>query len=49
MAGGFKRSAFRDEADLSSYVVENGQKVLVNHSEVAVQKALDGDKGADVV
>jgi protein involved in polysaccharide export with SLBB domain len=48
MAGGFKRSAYRDEADLSSYVVQNGQKVLVNHSIVAVEKALDGDKSADV-
>jgi protein involved in polysaccharide export with SLBB domain len=49
MAGGFKRSAYREEADLSSYVVQNGQKVLVNHSTVAVEKALDGDKSADVV
>jgi protein involved in polysaccharide export with SLBB domain len=49
MAGGFKRSAYRDEADLSSYVVQNGQKVLVNHSIVAVEKALEGDKSADVV
>jgi protein involved in polysaccharide export with SLBB domain len=49
MAGGFNRSAYRDEADLSSYVVQNGQKVLVNHSNVAVEKALDGDKSADVV
>jgi protein involved in polysaccharide export with SLBB domain len=49
MAGGFKRSAYRDEADLSSYVVQDGQKVLVNHSIVAVEKALDGDKSADVV
>jgi protein involved in polysaccharide export with SLBB domain len=48
MAGGFKRSAYREEADLSSYVVQNGQKVLVKHSVVAVQKALDGDKSADV-
>ncbi len=48
MAGGFKRSAYREEADLSSYVVQNGQKVLLNHSNVAVQKALDGDKSADV-
>jgi polysaccharide biosynthesis/export protein len=48
MAGGFKRSAYRDEADLSSYIVENGQKVLVNHSNVAVDKALAGDKSADV-
>jgi protein involved in polysaccharide export with SLBB domain len=49
MAGGFKRSAYRNEADLSSYVVQNGQKVLVSHSLVAVQKALDGDKSTDVV
>jgi protein involved in polysaccharide export with SLBB domain len=48
MAGGFKRSAYRDEADLASYVVQNGQKVLVNHSIVAAQKALDGDKSADI-
>jgi len=48
MAGGFNRSAFRDEADLSSYVIENGQKVLVNHSNVAIEKALEGDKSADV-
>jgi len=48
MAGGFKRSAYRDEADLSSYLVQDGQKVLLNHSSVAVQKALDGDKNADV-
>jgi protein involved in polysaccharide export with SLBB domain len=49
MAGGFKRSAYRDEADLSSYVVQNGQNVLLNHSVVAVDKALNGDKSADVV
>jgi protein involved in polysaccharide export with SLBB domain len=48
MAGGFRRSAFRDEADLSSYVVQNGQNVLVDHKEVDVQKVLDGDKSADV-
>ena len=49
MAGGFKRSAYREQADLSSYEVENGQRVLVNHSEVALSKALDGDPSADVV
>ncbi len=48
MAGGFKRSAYRDEADLSSYVIENGQKVLTNHSNVAIEKALEGDASADV-
>jgi protein involved in polysaccharide export with SLBB domain len=48
MAGGFKRSAYRDEADLSSYSVQNGQKVLLDHSSVAIERALDGDKNADV-
>ncbi len=48
MAGGFTRSAYRDEAGLSSYVVQNGQKVLVTHETVAVEKALEGDKSADV-
>lgn len=48
MAGDLNRSAYRDEAGLSSYVVENGQKVLINHSVIALQKALDGDKSADV-
>jgi protein involved in polysaccharide export with SLBB domain len=49
MAGGFKRSAYRDEADLSSYVVQDGQKVLVSHSIIKIEKALDGDKSADVM
>ena len=45
---GLPRSAYRDEAGLSSYVVQNGQKVLVTHSTIAIGKALDGDKSADV-
>lgn len=49
MAGGFKRSAFQEEADLSSYVIQNGQKVLTNHQDIAVEKALNGDKDADVL
>jgi len=49
MAGGFNRSAYRDEAGLSSYVVQDGKNVLVNHSVVSVEKALDGNKNADVV
>ena len=36
MAGGFTRSAYRDEAGLSSYEVQNGQRVLVTHSTVAI-------------
>jgi protein involved in polysaccharide export with SLBB domain len=47
MAGGFRRSAYRKEADLSSYVIENDEKVLVKHSVIDIAKALDGDKSAD--
>jgi protein involved in polysaccharide export with SLBB domain len=47
LAGGFKRSAFREEADLSSYIIQDGRKVVVSHSEIAIEKALDGDKSAD--
>jgi protein involved in polysaccharide export with SLBB domain len=48
MAGGFRRSAYREEADLSSYKVENGKKVLIGYSVIDIGKAMDGDKGADV-
>jgi len=48
MAGGFRRSAYRYEADLSSYEVRNGQTVLVNHSAVPIEMAMEGDKKADV-
>ncbi len=48
MAGGFRRSAYRKEADLSSYAVQNGKQIRIQHSEVAIGKALDGDKAADV-
>jgi protein involved in polysaccharide export with SLBB domain len=48
MAGGFKRGAYRKEADLSSYVIENNEKVLVKHSVVDIAGALNGDKSADV-
>jgi protein involved in polysaccharide export with SLBB domain len=47
MAGGFKRSAYRDSADLASYVVENGQKVVIDHRLVDIERALAGDKSAD--
>ena len=49
MAGDFTRSAYRAEADLASYVIQNGQRVLVNNSIVQLQNALDGDKSADVL
>ncbi len=48
MAGGFKRSAYREQADLSSYIVQNGQKVLAAHRVIEMGKAMQGDHGADV-
>lgn len=48
MAGGFKRSAFREEVDLASYVVQNGTRILTTHKVVQIAKAQSGDKGADV-
>lgn len=48
MAGGFTRSALADTADVASYVVENGHKVRTEHVEVAIAKALAGDKSADL-
>ncbi len=47
-AGGFKRSAFTDTADLSSYSVVNGEKVEMEHREVPIGKALSGAPDTDV-
>lgn len=49
LAGGFNRSAYREHADLASYTVEDGQKVLINHSTIDIEKALEGDKTADLL
>jgi protein involved in polysaccharide export with SLBB domain len=48
MAGGFKRSAFTHEADVTSYVVQNGQRVVTKHETVEIAKALTGDNAADI-
>jgi len=47
-AGGFKRSAYRAEADLSSYVLENGEKILLKQTTVQIGEAVAGDRKADV-
>jgi protein involved in polysaccharide export with SLBB domain len=49
MAGGFRRSALRDTADLTSYVVQNGSKILSKVTTVDLVKAMEGDKNADTV
>jgi len=48
-AGGFKRGAYQDEADVSSYSVQDGAKVLLNHLTVPIKAALDGDTKSDVL
>jgi protein involved in polysaccharide export with SLBB domain len=48
MAGGFKRSAYTGQADVASYVVQNGTKILTQHQTMEISKALAGDPTADV-
>ena len=48
MAGGFRRSAFRDSASLSSYVVENGQRVSTDQQTIRIGAAVAGEASADV-
>lgn len=47
-AGGLKRGAFAEEADLTSYSVEHGSKVVSDHRTVEIAKALAGDPDTDV-
>ena len=48
MAGGFMRSAYRESADLASYDVQNGSRVLTKHQSVELDKALQGDNSANI-
>lgn len=48
-AGGFKRDAFVSQADLASYAVEKGTRIVVQRQEVAIGDAVTkGDHAADV-
>lgn len=48
MAGGFKRSAFRERADITSYVIQNGERIRTEHQTVDIAKAMAGDKATDL-
>jgi protein involved in polysaccharide export with SLBB domain len=48
LAGGFKRGAYKDEADLTRYEVEQGSKVVSDHVTVPIAKAMEGEPDADV-
>jgi protein involved in polysaccharide export with SLBB domain len=48
LAGGLKRSAFTEEADLTQYMVAEGSKVVGDHRMVPLAKALAGEPDTDV-
>jgi protein involved in polysaccharide export with SLBB domain len=49
MAGGFRRGAYQDIADLSTYTVQDGKKLLLQASTVDIGKAMRGDRNADIL
>lgn len=48
LAGGLKRGAYTGEADLTSYMVQNGDKVVSDHQNIQIAKALAGEPDTDV-
>ncbi|HLW52684.1 MAG TPA: SLBB domain-containing protein [Candidatus Angelobacter sp.] len=48
LAGGFKRDAFQDKADLSSYQVIHGDHVELEHRSIPIALALSGVPDTDV-
>ncbi|MGA9544072.1 MAG: SLBB domain-containing protein [Candidatus Sulfotelmatobacter sp.] len=48
LAGGLKRGAFTEAADLTRYTVENGAQVMGEHEAVPIARALAGDADTDV-
>ena len=48
LAGGFKRGAFTEQADLTRYEVEQGAKVVGDHITVPIAKAMLGEPDSDV-
>jgi protein involved in polysaccharide export with SLBB domain len=48
LAGGFKRGAYTQEADLTRYEVEQGTKVVSDHVAVPIAKAMADEPDADV-
>jgi len=48
LAGGFKRGAYKDEADLTRYEISQGSKVVSDHVTVPIAKAMADEPDADV-
>ncbi|MDR3762772.1 MAG: SLBB domain-containing protein [Acidobacteriota bacterium] len=49
MAGGLTRSAYRPQADLTSYTVVEGRTVITRNVVVDLEKALRGDRASDIL
>ena len=48
LAGGLKRSAFTDEADLTRYQIQDGTRVIGDHVMVPIAKALANEPDSDM-
>ena len=48
LAGGFKRGAYTESADLTRYIVEDGKKVLGEHATIQIAKAMAGEADTDM-
>lgn len=48
LAGGFKRGAYTEQADLTRFEVEHGAKVISEHTTVPIAKAVMGEPDTDV-
>jgi protein involved in polysaccharide export with SLBB domain len=48
LAGGLKRSAYTEQADLTRYMVEHGEKMISDHTTIQMAKALAGEPDTDV-
>jgi len=49
LAGGFTLSAFREDAIVSSYVVQSGRSVQIQVDKVDLRRIAEGDSSADLV
>jgi polysaccharide export outer membrane protein len=47
-AGGLTRGAYTDAADLTSYMVQDGSKIVSDHRSVPIARALAGEPDTDV-
>jgi protein involved in polysaccharide export with SLBB domain len=49
MAGGFKRDAFLETADLTSYTIQDEKRVISQRSAISIGAAVNGDRASDVL